>query len=309
MKKKILTIFLAFAIVMTFMPSMAFADIQGKKMLKSLNISITTPMHPDPNEAGYGRGDSWSIEEEEVEEEYENIFTDVKFSFYHEGDDEASGYYDYTNPEDGLKWISESDPEPGVDIFDYDYMIVDVGYGLNKALIFSDTTEFSLEVDGEEYIPDYVEFDRGETVVNKEKPYQYFINYLYQEDDEEEDEPQGFTKRQDDQIVHCQCYVPIEEKSDNDLMEIVKKVAKVALVAGAVAAVAGVAVKGVQNVVRAQQAAFQMYMQQKAIQQQVDTIKTVLKGAAVVVSLASFGSSLSNLFRLNQFGFNAFGFR
>ena len=86
------------------------------------------------------------------------------------------------------------------------------------------------------------------------------------------------------------------------------KIAAIAAGAAAVVGVVGTVVKNVQKAVVANQMAFQAKMQQQMVQKQVASIKTVLKGAGVVLSLASFGSSLGKLFQLNQFGFNQFGF-
>ena len=100
---------------------------------------------------------------------------------------------------------------------------------------------------------------------------------------------------------------PTSESKDK-----VPSIIKIGIVAAAVAAVAGVVgtvVKNVQKAAVAQQMAFQAKMQQQMVQKQVASIKTVLKGAGVVLSVANFGSSLGKLFQLNQFGFNTFGFR
>ena len=97
-----------------------------------------------------------------------------------------------------------------------------------------------------------------------------------------------------------------------DKGDLLKKIVKgAAIVAGAAAVVGvvGTVVKNVQKAAVAQQKAYQTKMQQQMVQKQVDSIKTVLKGAGVVLSLANFGSSLGKLFQLNQFGFNQFGFR
>ena len=350
MKKKFLTIFLAFAIVMTFMPSMAFADPveTGDQLPETITVLTLSSETARPGIEYRYYADTQLLE----------LYTDVILKGTLEGtlapvgvDPDTLEFDDFHIISNGdhcidtshfegvlyIKLIDSTSNTMTLNEKETQLLTGKQGVGMpiympEKTLQFAGTGSISisnnvpdkpavvckdLKIGHLGYGPSAVKFfaDCGDGVIDLKLGNEVTIDegidyYIYGSQNVNGKELTEAYFSEGNYLVEGQpakslmfSKEPLEPEQSNDLIKKIVKGVAIAAGAAAVVGVVGTVAKNVQKAVVANQMVFQAKMQQQMVQKQVAAIKSVLKGAGVVLSLASFGSSLSNLFKLNQFGY------
>ena len=278
MKKKILTIFLAFAIMMTFMPSMAFADdIPINSITVSINLFEDGSMSFDPgHDHVFFNGTGIYL--------YDNEGNQIAI-YQAEGSDEGSWYdksfAEITNKEEIEEMLNTASPKATKVLLG-----TSIKCAQGEGFVFSDinSIQIAINVNGKTFTPEVVTSEQAVSLVGSTENYcvvfedfgnlalQVQFDWPMQDDEDKDDILEAFVKR----AVH------------------------------AVATVVGTAVRNAQKIAFAKQMAYKTKMWQMAVQQQIYSIKA-FRHTQAALTFAQFKLAINNLLRFSQFGFNPFG--